>query len=87
MNRIPTIGFVGAPAWLDPAPSEFPEVVAEDIETQQAPLLLPEFDLKARYGVLVYIGSRNCLGIGITEKGFDQVAGRVGLFRVEPVRR
>lgn len=44
MKNIPTIGFVSAPAWFDPAPSEFPEVVEEDVRTQQAPLLLPEFD-------------------------------------------
>lgn len=44
MKHIPTIGFVSAPAWYDPAPSEFPEVIEEDVRTQQAPILLPEFD-------------------------------------------
>jgi maleate isomerase len=38
------IGFISAPAWYDPAPSEFPQVVEEEVRTQQAPLLLPEFD-------------------------------------------
>jgi len=46
MNKNPIIGFVSAPAWFDPAPSEFPEVVEEDVRTQQAPLLLPEFDYR-----------------------------------------
>ena len=46
MKNIPTIGFVSAPAWFDPAPSEFPEVVEEEVQTQQAPLLLPEFDYR-----------------------------------------
>ena len=45
MNK-PTIGFVSAPAWFDPAPSEFPNVVEENVQTQQAPLLLPEFDYR-----------------------------------------
>lgn len=44
MNKTPIIGFVSAPAWFDPAPSEFPTVVQEAVRTQQAPLLLPEFD-------------------------------------------
>jgi len=44
MKKTPVIGFISAPAWLDPAPSEFPGVVVEDVQTQQAPLLLPEFD-------------------------------------------
>ena len=42
----PTVGFVSAPAWFDPAPTEFPAVVEEDVRTQQAPLLLPEFDYR-----------------------------------------
>lgn len=44
MKKKPVIGFISAPAWFDPAPSEFPEVIVEDVQTQQAPLLLPEFD-------------------------------------------
>jgi len=44
MKDTPTIGFVSAPAWFDPAPSEFSHVVEEAVRTQQAPLLLPEFD-------------------------------------------
>jgi len=44
MNKKPKIGFISAPAWFDPAPSEFPTVVEESVLTQQAPLLLPEFD-------------------------------------------
>lgn len=39
-----TIGFISAPSWFDPAPSEFPMVVEEKVLTQQAPLLLPDFD-------------------------------------------
>jgi maleate cis-trans isomerase len=46
MKKIPTIGFISAPAWFDPAPSEFPTVVEEEVHTQQAPLLLPEFDYR-----------------------------------------
>jgi hypothetical protein len=44
MKKSPTIGFVSAPAWFDPASSEFPKVVEETVRTQQAPLLIPEFD-------------------------------------------
>ena len=44
MTKIPTIGFISAPAWFDPAPSEFSKVITEEVRTQQAPLLLPEFD-------------------------------------------
>ncbi len=44
MDKIPTIGFISAPAWFDPAVTEFPTVVEEAVETQQAPLLIPEFD-------------------------------------------
>jgi maleate isomerase len=46
MKKIPTIGFISAPAWFDPAPSEFPTVVEEEVQTQQAPLLLPKFDYR-----------------------------------------
>ena len=46
MTKIPTIGFISAPAWLDPAPSEFSKVIIEEVHTQQAPLLLPEFDYR-----------------------------------------
>jgi maleate cis-trans isomerase len=42
----PGIGFISAPAWFDPAPSEFSKVVVEEVSTQQAPLLLPEFDYR-----------------------------------------
>ncbi len=42
----PTIGFISPPAWFDPAPSEFPAVVAEPVRTQQAPLLRPAFDYR-----------------------------------------
>ena len=41
---IPTVGFISPPAWFDPAASEFPTVVEERIQTQQAPLLFPDFD-------------------------------------------
>ena len=46
MKETPIIGFVSAPAWFDPAPSEFPKVVVEDVQTQQAPMLLPGFDYR-----------------------------------------
>ena len=46
MKKIPTIGFISAPAWFDPASSEFRKVVVEEVSTQQAPLLLPEFDYR-----------------------------------------
>ncbi len=39
-----TVGFISAPAWFDPAVLEFPTVVEEAVQTQQAPLLLPNFD-------------------------------------------
>jgi maleate cis-trans isomerase len=44
MKKTPTVGFISAPAWFDPAPSEFPTVIEENVYTQQAPLLLPDFD-------------------------------------------
>jgi len=43
-----TIGFVSPPAWFDPASSLFPTVVEEKVRTQQAPLLLPEFDYRLK---------------------------------------
>ncbi len=46
MSPNPTIGFISAPAWFDPAPAEFPTVVAEQVRTQQAPLLRPTFDYR-----------------------------------------
>ncbi len=45
-NDNPTIGFMSAPAWFDPAPAEFPTACVEEVRTQQAPLLLPDFDYK-----------------------------------------
>jgi hypothetical protein len=33
------IGFISAPNWFDPAPAEFPKVVDEIVQTQQAPKL------------------------------------------------
>ena len=44
--EIPTVGFVSAPAWFDPAPAEFPTVVDGPVRTQQSPLLLPDFDYR-----------------------------------------
>ncbi len=40
------VGFISAPAWFDPAVSEFPTVVEERVQTQQAPLPLPDFDYR-----------------------------------------
>ena len=48
MPQNPTIGFISAPAWFDPAPAEFPAVVAETVRTQQAPLPLPTFDYRLK---------------------------------------
>ena len=44
MTKIPKKDFISAPAWFDPAPSEFSNVIVEKVRTQQAPLLLPELD-------------------------------------------
>ena len=46
MKKTPVAGFISAPAWFDPAPAEFPKVVEENVSTQQAPLLLPDFDYR-----------------------------------------
>jgi maleate cis-trans isomerase len=46
MKSTPMIGFISPPAWFDPAPSEFPRVVVEAVETQQAPMPLPDFDYR-----------------------------------------
>ena len=48
MKKAPIIGFVSAPAWFDPAPFEFHSVIGEDVQIQQAPLLLPEFDYRLK---------------------------------------
>jgi len=60
MNKTPTIGFVSAPAWFDPAPSEFPTVVEEYVRTQQAPLLLPDFDYRLESIALVQPELNHC---------------------------
>ncbi len=44
MTTIPTIGFITPPLWFEPALTEFPTVVEEQVRIQQAPLLLPNFD-------------------------------------------
>ena len=43
-DRIPSVGFISSPAWSDPTPFEFTTVVEEQVITQQALLLLPDFD-------------------------------------------
>lgn len=73
MKKKPTIGFVSAPAWFDPAPSEFPEVVEEDVQTQQAPLLLPEFDYRLESIALVQNELQHCAR-SLKAMGCDLVA-------------
>ncbi|MEM6985529.1 MAG: hypothetical protein AAF499_03225 [Pseudomonadota bacterium] len=46
MSESPLVGFISPPAWFDPAVAEFPRVVEEAVRTQQAPLLLPDFDYR-----------------------------------------
>ena len=60
MKEIPAIGFVSAPAWFDPAPAEFPGVVVEEVRTQQAPLLLPEFDYRLESIAVVQQDLNHC---------------------------
>jgi maleate cis-trans isomerase len=43
-NHPPTVGFISAPAWLDPTPYEFLTVIDESVIIQQAFPLLPNFD-------------------------------------------
>ena len=45
-QMLSTVGFISAPAWFDPAASEFPTIVEERVQTQQAPLLLPDFNYR-----------------------------------------
>lgn len=40
----PVVGFVTAPEWLEPAITEFPTTVQENIRVRQSPLMLPGFD-------------------------------------------
>ena len=40
------VGFISAPARVDPAVSELPTVVEEKVQTQQDPHLLPNFDYR-----------------------------------------
>lgn len=60
MRETPIIGFISAPAWFDPAPSEFYTVVEEDVRTQQAPLLLPDFDYRLESVALVQPELNHC---------------------------
>ena len=46
MRTLSTVGFISAPARFDPAVTELPAVVEEKVQTQQAPLLLPNFDYR-----------------------------------------
>ena len=73
MNKTPTIGFVSAPAWFDPAPSEFPTVVRESVQTQQAPLLLPEFDYRLE-SIAAVQGDLDLCARSLEAAGCDLVA-------------
>ena len=73
MKKKPTIGFISAPAWFDPGPSEFPTVVEEDVQTQQAPLLLPEFDYRLK-SIAVVQDELNLCTRSLKAMGCDLVA-------------
>lgn len=75
MDR-PTVGFISAPAWFDPAPSEFPTVIDGLVRTQQAPLLLPEFDYRLDSIARVQ-GDLNLCAHSLKSMGCD-VAAQVG---------
>ena len=72
----PTVGFISAPAWFDPAPSEFPTAVDGLIRTQQAPLLLPDFDYRLESIARVQ-GDLNLCAHSLKSMGCD-VAAQVG---------
>ncbi len=73
MKNNPTIGFISAPAWFDPTPAEFPTVVEEKVRTQQAPLLLPEFDYRLK-SIAVVQDELNLCTRSLTAMGCDLVA-------------
>ncbi len=73
MQHIPTIGFISPPAWFDPAPAEFLRVVVERVRTQQAPLLLPNFDYRLDHIAQVQ-SELNLCGQSLAAMGCDIVA-------------
>lgn len=72
-KRIPTIGFISAPAWFNPAPSEFPNVCEETLRTQQAPVLLPDFDYRLESIVGVQEALHRCAR-SLAAMGCDVIA-------------
>ncbi|MDQ7089922.1 MAG: hypothetical protein Q9M50_04670 [Methylococcales bacterium] len=60
-NQLPSIGFISAPAWSDPAPYEFTTAVQEKIITQQAFPLLPDFDYSLDNITSELVEERFCL--------------------------
>jgi len=76
MTSPPTVGFISAPAWFDPAPSEFPQALEEDVRTQQAPLLLPDFDYRLE-SVASVQGELNRCARSLRAMGCD-LAAQVG---------
>ena len=68
-----TVGFISAPVWFDPAVSEFPTVVEERVQTQQAPLLLPDFDNRLQRIASVQDEPNLCAQI-LKAMGFSLVA-------------
>ncbi len=73
MKKIPTIGFISAPAWFDPATTEFPTVVEEVVQTQQAPLLIPEFDYRLE-SIAIVQDELNLCARSLKAMGCDLVA-------------
>lgn len=60
-NQLPSVGFISAPNWSDPAPYEFTTSVKEKIITQQAQLLLPDFDYSLDNIASEFVVERFCL--------------------------
>ena len=73
MEKNSTIGFLSAPAWFDPSASEFPTVVEERVLTQQAPLLIPDFDYRLESIASVQDELKLCAR-GLKAMGCDLVA-------------
>jgi maleate cis-trans isomerase len=61
VGPIPVVGFISAPAFFDPSPHEFKTAVKEEVLTQQAFPLLPNFDYSLDSIASEQLAERFCL--------------------------
>lgn len=60
-EQVPVVGFISAPAFFDPSPHEFKTAVKEQVLTQQAFPLLPNFDYSLNSIASEQLAERFCL--------------------------